>query len=145
MLEERGELWDKYDAGHTIVITTNCTVRKNGCAVMGRGCAGQAKQRFPKLPKELGSAIRRFPTDTFYFPQYRLITMPVKHHWFDWATLTLILRGAATLAGMGQEQGIPRPIYLPRPGCGNGRLRWEAVKPHLAPLLDDNFIVMHNG
>ncbi len=33
-------------------------------------------------------------------------------------------------------------VYLVRPGCGNGQLKWEDVKPLIAPILDDRFIVV---
>ena len=33
-------------------------------------------------------------------------------------------------------------VYMARPGCGNGQLKWEDVKPLIAPILDDRFIVV---
>ena len=39
MKEITGDLWDYYRRPmHTICITTNGTIKKNGKAVMGRGC-----------------------------------------------------------------------------------------------------------
>ena len=37
-----------------ICITTNGFVKKDGCAVMGRGCAQEAKNRYPNINKLLG-------------------------------------------------------------------------------------------
>ena len=42
-----------------ICITTNGFVKKNGEAVMGRGCAAQAKKMLVGVDKALGSAIKR--------------------------------------------------------------------------------------
>ena len=36
-------------------------------------------------------------------------------------------------------------VVLPRPGCGNGGLRWQDVRPLLGLSLDDRFIVVDNG
>jgi hypothetical protein len=30
---------------------------------------------------------------------------------------------------------IEEAVYLPRPGCGNGWLKWEDVKKILSPIL----------
>jgi hypothetical protein len=36
-------------------------------------------------------------------------------------------------------------VIMPRPGCGNGRLRWQDVSKVLSDILDDRFVVVHNG
>lgn len=33
-------------------------------------------------------------------------------------------------------------ILIPKPGCGNGGLKWEDVKKQIEPLLDDRFIII---
>jgi hypothetical protein len=46
-----GNIWDYYDKGHWIVITTNGIVNKNGEAIMGRGVALEAAKKFKDLPR----------------------------------------------------------------------------------------------
>ena len=85
MKEVIGDIWDYHDQGHWIVITTNGIVKSNGEAVMGKGIALQAKQRYPDLPKELGQSIT-FCGNTVRvlgrppFSGYRLVSFPTKHH-----------------------------------------------------------------
>ena len=64
---------------------------------MGRGCARQAAVRFPELPRKLASRISTEGDRVFYFPEYRLITFPVKHNWWEAADLGLIQRSASEL------------------------------------------------
>ena len=33
-------------------------------------------------------------------------------------------------------------VALPRPGCANGGLNWEDVKPHLERILDDRVTIV---
>lgn len=35
-------------------------------------------------------------------------------------------------------------IYLPRLGCGCGKLEWDTVREVIKPILDDRFIVINN-
>jgi hypothetical protein len=130
--EVRGDLW-VYPAEWRI-ITTNGTIRKDGCCVMGRGCAFEATQRFPMLAKELGQRIKRGGNVVHSFPQYGLLTFPVKHHWHDAADLDLIRQSTEDL----KRYLSPHLRYsMPRAGCGNGRLCWADVKPILATLPDN--------
>jgi hypothetical protein len=142
MKEEFGDIWEKYDQGYWIVITTNGSVKRDGTAVMGRGIALQAKQRFPLLPARLGRIIEEDGNIPAFFPKYRIITLPVKHHWNEGADLNLIYTSCLRL-----DQGalavfkIKVPIYMVRPGCGNGGLKWEDVKPVIS-FLSDDFVVI---
>ena len=146
MKEIRGNIWDFHKKGHWIVITTNGTVKSNGEAVMGRGVALQAKQRFPKLPGQLGKFLREFVNTVHPFPQYRLITFPVKHNWNETADPALIEESCQRLLGwFSYDTGLDhfvKEVYMVRPGCGNGGLDWKDVKPVLEKYLDDRFIVV---
>jgi hypothetical protein len=140
MKEVFGNLWD-FDG--ILAVTTNGFVKKDGSCVMGRGCAREAALRFGWLPRKLGAAIVKHGNHVFYFPEYRLITFPVKHLWSEPADLNLIQQSARELAQTIEEFKIKEAVYLPRPGCGNGRLKWEDVKKILSPILkSDQFHIV---
>lgn len=146
MIEVVGDLWD-YPADWRC-ITTNGFVKKNGECVMGRGCAYEATQRYHGLAKRLGQDILQ---DGNYLRVYRdleLIAFPVKHHWYEKADPELIQRSAQELGVFVKDildeydyilgiDDAPPTFLLPRPGCGNGGLKWEEVKPLLIDLPDN--------
>lgn len=150
MLELQANLWD-VDADCR-VITTNGFIKKNGEAVMGRGCALEAAQKWPDLPAFLGRAMRRNGNVTMFLygpgdegviePFTNMISLPVKHHWREKADLALIFRSVVTMIEIVDVQGF-RHVVMPRPGCGNGGLDWDYVRPPLAAILDDRFTVVH--
>src|SRR5258708_33340540 len=91
MKEIKGELWDYHEDFHSVIcITTNGFVKKNGEAVMGKGCAAEAKTRYPELPKILGTHIRENGNIPLYLPVHLILTFPVKHNWWEEADLELI-------------------------------------------------------
>ena len=137
MKEVFGDLWD---FGGIIAITTNGFVKRDRTCVMGRGCAKQAAATFPEMPYKLGTKISAQGNHVFYFPEYRLITFPVKHVWWEPADSSLIRRSARELLKTIEEFNIKEPVYLPRPGCGNGKLKWEDVKEILSPILKSDQI-----
>jgi len=139
MLEITGNLWDFHNQGNAICITTNGFVKSNGQAVMGRGIAKQAAQRYTRLPREFGERLGSEGNHVMYFPDYNLYTFPVKHNWWEAADLDLISRSVKELEGCIEVVGH-KLIYLPRPGCENGRRTWQEVRPYLAHL-DDRFVV----
>ncbi len=57
MLEAQGDIFDLVGQVDAICITTNGFIKKNGEAVMGKGCAKQAAQRWPQLPAILGDLV----------------------------------------------------------------------------------------
>lgn len=152
MKEIVGNLWYYFGkSGYQIVITTNGFVRKDGCAVMGRGCAFEAARKFPDLPKLLGKSLRKNGNIVKLFrpdskrdasrPERMLLVFPVKHNWYDDADVELIKKSALVLKAAALFS--PEIKYvLPRPGCGNGNLAWEDVKPLLQDL-PDNVLVIH--
>lgn len=146
MIEEALDLWEI--ACNARCVTTNGTVKSNGRAVMGRGCALQATQRFPFIQLTLGKRIEAEGLHVTLLLEpaqtpdgAALLAFPVKYVWSERADLELIKRSAIELLALIDGRGWDR-VVLPRPGCGNGQRKWHEVKPILAPLLDDRFTVV---
>ena len=70
-----------------------------------------------------------------------VFTFPVKSHWKEIANPVLISRSARELVEFVDKCNF-KTIIMPRPGCGNGKLKWERVKPLIENQLDNRFIVM---
>ncbi len=144
MKETTGNLWEA--EADLRVITTNPIVRtSDGAAVMGRGCAREAKERitgleyhFGKLLKEHGNRVMRLTNPK---KGAALASFPVKNHWKEAAVPALIECSARQLVELADKFGYEK-IVLPRPGSGNGKLSWEDVRPLLADVLDDRFTVI---
>lgn len=139
MIESAEDIWKFYgQPGHVVCITTNGFVKKNGLAVMGRGCAAEAARLFPQFPALLGFHITQHGNVAMRVPGKPILTFPVKHNWWEKADLALIKKSVEFLSGCDRAY----TFHLPRPGCGNGRLSWEDVKP-LLESLPDNVVVHH--
>jgi len=153
MTEVFGDLWEAAKDADALCITTNGSLVKlqGGLVrgVMGRGLAWQAKQRNPNIEQVLGEQISQFGNHVHVLqtsmstrePTRYLLSFPVKHLWMEHADLQLIARSAHELVAAADKGGW-QTVLLPRPGCGNGGLRWETVQPIIAPILDDRFVVM---
>lgn len=151
MREDIGNLWD-YPAD-AVVVTTNGFVKNNGRAVMGKGSAKEAAVRWPFLPELLGEAIKTYGNIVFIWGLQDLdkdnetlrfnniLTMPVKHNWWEPADITLIERSAKDLK---EEVDLWHfeSVVMGQPGCGNGGLDWEEVKPILNDILDERFVAI---
>lgn len=125
------------------VITTNGTVSQAGACIMGRGCALEAKQRFPGIEFDLGKRIVDHGNHVYLFVYGgdRIVTFPVKNDWSERANLDLIVRSARELVVLTDHEGWQK-VALPRPGCGAGWLSWQHVKPVIEKILDDRFVVV---
>lgn len=139
MIELSGNIWDYHSEGSWITITTNGTVKKNGECVMGRGIALQTREKFPLFPLFLGAKILESGNHVHFWEDYRLVTFPVKHNWWEKADSELIRRSAEELVG---SWLVEETLYLVRPGCANGQLNWAEVKPIIGPILDDRFVIV---
>jgi hypothetical protein len=144
MKEVKGDLWtfqfdDTWLSSYIHCITTNGFVKKNGEAVMGRGCALEACQKYPGLAKRLGAELNK-KGNTIIWLTTGLITFPVKHNWWEKADLDLIKKSADCLAK--EADNLRQKWFiLPRPGCGNGQRTWEEVKPLLENLPDNVLVI----
>lgn len=141
MKEVTGNIWDYHKQGKRVAISSNGTVKKNGWAVMGRGVAWEAAQLFPSIPYLLGKALLTKGNYVHFFSEHNLYTFPVKHYWYEKADIKLIKFSAKQLRDLSEGE-----VYLVRPGCGNGQLKWDDVREVIAPILrDDRFIVVDVG
>lgn len=135
MIEITADIWEEAAKRNAyVVVPTNGYVKKNGCAVMGRGLAKQASDKHPALAGALGRRITRFGNVVQLFPDIKVIAFPVKHHWSETADVNLINESARKLSVL--AVGITNTILIPRVGCGNGRLPWFTVKPVLEKWLN---------
>lgn len=156
MIEKQGDLWTLAE-GQAICITTNPIIAysrsQQGEVVMGRGVALQAKERFPVLPIALAARIRaegNVPIDLGTWVHndkmvwFRILTLPTKWDWKDASDPSLIRMSLLRLVKLVDSQAIEKTVFLPRPGCGNGRLDWKAIRPYCAELLDDQYVIVEH-
>jgi len=129
----KDDIWGYRVCGY-VVIPTNGTVTRAGQAVMGRGLAQQMAKRYPDFPRLLAQHLLTDGNTLKVWPQYSVITFPVKHNWQYNADLRLIEESAKALGDYLTAQ-VDNPyglaVYCPKVGCGNGRLCWENVEPIL--------------
>ena len=142
MREIIGDLWDFHAQGFCIGVPTNGNCRRDGRAVMGAGVALAAAQLFPNLPILLGAKLCAYGNHSYYWDEFRLMTLPTKEAWTRRSTLGLIERTARESVHLADHYGLTA-IYCPRLGCGLGRRAWKDVASVLVGLWDDRFIIVH--
>lgn len=142
MSKNKWTLWN-YPAA-VRVITTNGTIKRNGCAVMGRGCALEALEMYPGINKVLGDLIRKngnIVQIVMETPEV-IVAFPVKHDWWEEADLSLIRLSSQQLVELADKTGWTS-VVLPRPGCGNGGKFWlTEVEPIVKDIFDDRFTIV---
>lgn len=160
------DFWhDRYSGPRCI--TTNGYVTQRNRNVMGKGIAAQALGRFPGVDYQLGKQIRKNENVVQIFHQDPiLVAFPVKpfsvqydgHNmvahaknprkgviypgYLALAEIFLIMRSAYQLMLLIGRANWSE-VWLPRPGCGAGGLKWEDVKDKIAPILDDRVTIIH--
>jgi hypothetical protein len=144
MIEVQGNIWDYYEDGFPICITTNGNVSAYGYNIMGKGIALEAKKRFPKLPKLIGDWIKLNGNKVSYFPVYNVFSFPTKHNWWEKSDLDLIVESSARLVWLlNNSHKNMKKVFLVRPGCANGKLEWSDVKLVLEQDFDNRYIVVN--
>ena len=140
MLETLGDIWVQADRGEIVVITTNGSLTRDGRAVLGRGVARQAAERFPDLAGKLGRLLAEQGSHVFDLGGC-LVSFPVEETAWSQPDLRIIARSAEELRQLADRSGWQR-LVVPRPGCGGGGLAWKDVRPLLAPWFDDRFTII---
>lgn len=139
MIELTGNIWDHLGTA-VIAITASGSVTRDGRAVLGRGCARQAGERFPDLALQLGTLIREQGNHVHKLGN-GLVSFPVEESAWSLPDLRLIARSAGELKELASCEGW-RNIIVPRPGCGGGGLAWPEVRSILLEQFDDRFLII---
>lgn len=147
MIEEQGNIWSaKVDA---IGITTNGIVKRDGRAVMGKGIALEAVKLYPGIDITLGHFLKNKGNVVHHIYSCvksdrieNLVSFPTKHHWRDKSDIELIITSCKQLIELSNKMAW-ETIALPRPGCGNGGLKWPMVREIISDILDQRFIIFN--
>ncbi len=139
MREMQVDIWSYQDQA-IIAITTNGSLTRDGRAIMGKGVAKQAAERFPELRGQLGRLLQ-VRGNHVHEILLGLVSFPVEETPFSLPELSLIKRSAEELRQLADQCGWA-VVVVPRPGCGGGGMRWQEVKPVLEEYFDDRFIVV---
>lgn len=140
MQEMTGDLWREHAEGAVVVITTNGAVNRFGKAEMSRGCARQARERYPDIMKTLGSLIRQHGNHVFDLG-HQVVSFPVEKDPYQVPDMRLIDQSCRELVELVEYKGWQK-IIVPRPGCGGGGLEWKEVKAILERHFDERFHVI---
>jgi hypothetical protein len=146
-----------------ICITTNGNYSKQGVAFMGGGCAGEAARRWSSMPVRLGKMLKTFMSNIPYVigavdedgaaleltrelideRQFKCLvfSFPTINNLIDGSNLELIKQSATIMMDYANQYKLKK-IILPRPGVGIGGLSWKDVKPAIADILDDRFVIV---
>jgi len=157
MIELNADIWEDSDID-VICVTTNGTVKSDGCNIMGGGIALEAARRIPNLPKTYGELLTNYGLHVQYmalyehFILYQMVTkkhiilaFPTKYEISQNSSTKLIQHSLDELITFAHI--FPQyTIGLPRPGVGLGGLNWETtIKPiidYMLPKeLDDRIII----
>jgi hypothetical protein len=123
----RLDFWSVYDIrseGSMFVIPVNGSINKHDDAVMGRGLARDAADRYPFLRTEFGTLLRRRQHIVREMVEKQFILFPVKYQWHEQADVELIAGSCRQLSLLAKFWKY-KMIYMPHVGCGNGGLDWE--------------------
>lgn len=146
-----------------ICITTNGNYTKNGVAIMGGGCAGEAARRWPAMPVRLGKMLKSFSANIPFVigildeqgqsleltkeaisqRQFKcfVFSFPTINNLIDGSNIELIKQSAKIMADYANQYKLKK-IVCPRMGVGIGGLKWVDVKPAVENILDDRFVVV---
>lgn len=127
-------------------MTTNGIVRKNGRLVMGAGIAYEAVLLHPGIDAVLGTLVREQGNRPFLLEEFKIITLPTKQAWWKPSELDFVELSIRRMAELVEETPlVVNPfvqIAMPKPGCGNGGLKWADVEPICDKYLDSRYVVV---
>lgn len=143
---DRGDIFE--DDAEALICPVNVV------GTMGAGLALRFSQAFPGLLESYKLACRAREFDSRGIHVYqsdmgrKIVCLPTKRHWRQFAELQLICSGLEALKRDCMRYRI-HSLAIPAVGCGLGRLDWKNhVYPTIRPLLEDlpcAVYVYHSG
>lgn len=145
MIECIGDIFS-VPSSEKILCTCNSVLKKNGGLVMGAGFARECMFREPGIDQKLGRLLEKIGVPTPEGIYYGIMLQPVgigaiqtKYDWRHPTPISLLRKSINALQIM--SSNLPNTIFnLPRPGCMNGGLDWDQVRP-ICEYLPDNVVV----
>ncbi|HEY9195393.1 MAG TPA: macro domain-containing protein [Mucilaginibacter sp.] len=136
-----------YHKGDLLKDDADCLVNTvNTVGVMGKGVALAFKNAFPNnylayrnafVAKQLFIGKLLVVNDVSLLSgQKTIINFPTKTHWRLPSEYTYVVQGLIALRDYLSENDVGS-VAMPAPGCGNGGLNWEKVKPLIEEKLAD--------
>jgi O-acetyl-ADP-ribose deacetylase (regulator of RNase III) len=136
-----------YHKGDLLKDDADCLVNTvNTVGIMGKGVALAFKNAFPHnyltyrnafAAKQLAIGRLLVVQDTnLLLGQKTIINFPTKTHWRLPSEYAYIIQGLEALKIYLKENDV-QSVAMPAPGCGNGGLEWERVKPLIEDKLAD--------
>lgn len=142
-----GNPYETCNQRDVICVTTNGEVKKNDHAQMVQGNSQFARNNFHGIDVKLGGYLKQHGNRVFNLGVHEyegksvvLVSFPTKHGWRSKSDLDLISKSTDELIALCDKFNARGKVYIPAPGCTNGRLKWADVKP-LLEKLDDRFVV----
>ena len=138
-----------------MLFRSNGIIRKGGLAVMGAGIAKYARDNLAGIDAVLGSMLTKYGNHAYFLgsftdmhrqikslaPSIFVVSMPTKNDWRDPSDINLIKQSAHELMALADRNNL-RKLYLPAPGCSNGRLDYISdVRSAISGILDNRFTV----
>lgn len=134
----------RYTKGNLLEAPAEALVNTvNEVGVMGKGIALMFREAFPESAQEYEEACERgelkvgrvlvTPNHQLVGPKW-IIHFPTKKHWRNPSRIEWIREGLGDLQRIVRERGIAS-IALPPLGCGNGGLKWQAVRGEIETAL----------
>lgn len=141
MILKQGNMWDAFDSTEHFLITANSFIKRNGNAVLGRGIAKQASDKYTSLPQLAGMRIQDV---CGHLGKYGCVSnvlgkiglFQVKLAWHEDARLDLIKYAVDMLTGGLEANPKIKSVCLNFPGIGNGGLQYTDVLPIISELPD---------
>lgn len=145
MKEISGNIFKLMETGQFdgFCVTTNGQIKKDGKAVMGAGIALECKKRFNGIDECLAYLLKNYGNKVSHLGSYeygKILSFPTKNHWRDNSDIELIKESCRQLEAIIDKHDYKK-ILIPRPGCSNGRLKWEFVKSQIEEILSDRVYV----
>lgn len=137
MVQTSCNLWDKWVEGNWILIPTNCQLNSNGEAVMGAGLALAAKSIIPGIQRVYGDSMNDDPFQILY--DQKLLLFPSKYDWRKDSSIDLIEESITRLKDLSSNFRNEN-FYIPRIGCGLGKLKWQDISTKFEDLPDNIYV-----